>query len=306
MTEPLLFGTTLVAVALVADWVERGAPDWPLAAGLAVAAACMTRHEAWPVCAALLSLAFAVLLRRGTSPRGDDGDRPAGGIPNGRDCALPAQQPMDGRRLVCQRRVLCCGERCDRPATAGVGSGKRRCLSTLRVRLWSGRRRRRSADRVGLCAIALARVDGARSGAGGRSGPALVRILRGPPVPHPLWGAARRRVRGARRRRHWLASARSASRCRNRRRGSVYLAGLTTRSAPVIVESQRDAQNMEGRRAVTAYLRTHYDGRPIMMSMGSLAHYMHDLSLEGFDIHDFLQEGNGEVWVSAMQRGPAA
>ena len=38
-----------------------------------------------------------------------------------------------------------------------------------------------------------------------------------------------------------------------------------------------------------------------MMSMGSLAHYMHDLSLEGFDIHDFLQEGNGEVWVSAMQ-----
>ena len=69
MTEPLLFGTTLVAVALVADWVERGAPDWPLAAGLAVAAACMTRHEAWPVCAALLSLAFAVLLRRGTPPR---------------------------------------------------------------------------------------------------------------------------------------------------------------------------------------------------------------------------------------------
>ncbi len=60
-----------------------------------------------------------------------------------------------------------------------------------------------------------------------------------------------------------------------------------------------------GRRAVTAYLRTHYDGRPIMMSMGSLAHYMHDLSLEGFDIHDFLHEGNGEVWVSAMQYGPA-
>ncbi len=76
------------------------------------------------------------------------------------------------------------------------------------------------------------------------------------------------------------------------------------RTAPVIVESQRDAQNMAGRRAVTAYLRAHHDGRPIMMSMGSLAHYMHDLSLEGFDIHDFLQEGNGEVWISAMQYGP--
>ena len=42
-----------------------------------------------------------------------------------------------------------------------------------------------------------------------------------------------------------------------------------------------------------------------MMSMGSLAHYMHDLSREGFDIHDFLHEGNGEVWKSAMQYGPA-
>ncbi len=35
MTEPLLFGTTLLAMALTADWVDRGAPDWPLAAGLA-------------------------------------------------------------------------------------------------------------------------------------------------------------------------------------------------------------------------------------------------------------------------------
>ncbi len=41
-----------------------------------------------------------------------------------------------------------------------------------------------------------------------------------------------------------------------------------------------------------------------MMSMGSLAHYMHDLSREGFAIHDFLHEGNGEVWTAAMQYGP--
>ena len=52
-------------------------------------------------------------------------------------------------------------------------------------------------------------------------------------------------VRGARRRRHWLASARSASRCRNRRRGSVYLAGLTARS------------NGAGHRRVTARCAEH-------------------------------------------------
>jgi hypothetical protein len=42
-----------------------------------------------------------------------------------------------------------------------------------------------------------------------------------------------------------------------------------------------------------------------MMSMGSLGHYMHDLSHLGLDVRDFLQEGNGEVWVEAMRVGPA-
>ena len=56
--------------------------------------------------------------------------------------------------------------------------------------------------------------------------------------------------------------------------------------------------------AVTAYLRDRYDGGTIMMSMGSLAHYMHDLSHEGFNIHDFLHEGNGDLWVAALAMGP--
>ena len=69
MTEPLLFGTTLVAVALVADWVDCGAPDWPKAAGLAVAAACMTVPRGLAGVCRAAALAFAVLLRRGTTPR---------------------------------------------------------------------------------------------------------------------------------------------------------------------------------------------------------------------------------------------
>ena len=35
MTEPLLFGTTLLGIALTAAWVDRGADGWPAAAGLA-------------------------------------------------------------------------------------------------------------------------------------------------------------------------------------------------------------------------------------------------------------------------------
>jgi hypothetical protein len=73
-------------------------------------------------------------------------------------------------------------------------------------------------------------------------------------------------------------------------------------NAPVLVESQREADFQEGRQTVTAYLRSHWDGEPIMMSMGSLAHYMHDLSDEGFGTGDFLHEGNGEIWIHAMRR----
>jgi hypothetical protein len=41
-----------------------------------------------------------------------------------------------------------------------------------------------------------------------------------------------------------------------------------------------------------------------MTSMGSLAHDRHDLARQGFAIHDFLHEGNGEVWKSAVAFGP--
>jgi hypothetical protein len=71
-------------------------------------------------------------------------------------------------------------------------------------------------------------------------------------------------------------------------------------AAPVIVESQRDAQNTRGRRAVTDYLAAHWDRQPIMMSMGSLGHYMQDMSHAGFNIRDFLHEGNGEIWIQAI------
>ena len=37
-----------------------------------------------------------------------------------------------------------------------------------------------------------------------------------------------------------------------------------------------------------------------MASMGSLGHYMHDLSRYGFALRDFLHEGNGDVWLNAL------
>jgi hypothetical protein len=39
--------------------------------------------------------------------------------------------------------------------------------------------------------------------------------------------------------------------------------------------------------------------------MGSLAHYMQELSHEGFALRDFIHEGNGVIWQLAVESGPA-
>jgi hypothetical protein len=77
--------------------------------------------------------------------------------------------------------------------------------------------------------------------------------------------------------------------------------------APMVLEAQRDNANRAGRVTVTGYLVDHYDRNGtsvIMASMGSLAHYIHDLSAYGFQIRNFLHEGNGDLWVFAVEQGP--
>jgi hypothetical protein len=37
-----------------------------------------------------------------------------------------------------------------------------------------------------------------------------------------------------------------------------------------------------------------------MASMGSLGHYMQSASASGFAIRDFLHEGNGDIWIAAL------
>jgi hypothetical protein len=76
--------------------------------------------------------------------------------------------------------------------------------------------------------------------------------------------------------------------------------------APMIVEAQWDVPRTIERRSVTACLRDGYHGEKILASMGSLAHYMQELSRDGFRIADFIHEGNGALWELALTTGPAA
>jgi len=75
------------------------------------------------------------------------------------------------------------------------------------------------------------------------------------------------------------------------------------RGAPMVVEAQWEQPNAGPRRAVTAYLREAYRGETIMASMGSLGHYMQEASADGFVVRDFLHEGNGDIWLAALD-GP--
>ena len=75
--------------------------------------------------------------------------------------------------------------------------------------------------------------------------------------------------------------------------------------APVVVEAQVDQSNGLGRRTVTECLRKQYDGTTIMASMGSLAHYMHELAHAGFDLDDFIHEGSGPLWAVALHEDPS-
>ena len=72
-------------------------------------------------------------------------------------------------------------------------------------------------------------------------------------------------------------------------------------AAPMVVEAQWDRANREGRAKVAAYLGANWNGHTIMASMGSLAHFMQELSWEGLRIRDFLHEGNGDIWLAALE-----
>ena len=324
MTEPLLFGLTLFGVAATAAWVDRGVPAeagshasarresvWfppshgrsTTLPGVALAAACLTRYEAWPINAAILLLALVVMLRRGEAWR--HALRDVGSLAlwpaivivafsaNSRwvigswfvpgDFFVPENIDALGHPLVAWRQVReglyeLAGTALPRAGFAGAA-----------LIVWAAiRSRERASLLLVLASFAAAALP-------------ISAYVQGHPFriryDAPLVIACAAAAAGG-----------IAVLWRPLRPPIAVLVVILTvwqvspldREAPLVQESQREADNMAGRRAITRYLQEHYDGTGLMMSMGSLGHYMHDLSLAGFDIKDFLHEGNGEIWRFAM------
>jgi hypothetical protein len=331
MSEPLLFGTTFLAVALIADWcarlpeAESGATPKPssvlrppssapstTAAGWACVAAMLTRYEAWPIVAAAIALAFLVLLGRGFGV--------AAAFRAVRGLALwplwtiaaflvnskvsvgawfvssgffVAENPALGHPWLAWTQVWDGLVELTGPALPWVA-----VVASVPIVASAFKRSRILPPRGGsslLIVLALAACAALPWYAYVKGHPLRIRY----DVPLVAAAAA-------------LAGCGVALLPRRARPAAgvalvaiaVWQAPPFQSKAPVVIESQREAQNQKGRGAVTAYLRAHWDGQPIMMSMGSLAHYMHDLSNDGFGVGDFLHEGNGEIWIHAV-RDPA-
>jgi hypothetical protein len=71
--------------------------------------------------------------------------------------------------------------------------------------------------------------------------------------------------------------------------------------AAMVLEAQWDRPRSIERQVVSVCLPAPGGSDVVMASMGSLAHYMQELSARGFDLRDFLHEGNGDLWLRALR-----
>jgi len=70
----------------------------------------------------------------------------------------------------------------------------------------------------------------------------------------------------------------------------------------MVLEAQLDRPNgFERRDKVTSYLLRHRQGEKVLVSFGSLSHYVHELSAAGFRVRDFIHEGNDVIWNAALE-----
>jgi hypothetical protein len=323
MTEPLLLATTLIAVLWTYEWLSRpsGSPTaMPARVGWALFAAMWTRYEAWPIVTAVIVLAAFARWRPETKP----------GLVS--DSAAPDTKPgfflPAVLRLACWPLAAAALFALNSRITVGswfvTGGFYERDpfydgnLWRSIVAVWWGTHRLSgyAIETVALVAVGVFIVQALRRGVVARLVPVALFAAAALPAyafyqGHPyrvrymvpavvacalFCGVGVGQVRSA-------AIARALA--------GLLIASLLVESpvgssaAPMLEEAQWDAPRSRERRAITACLVPEYRGEKVLASMGSLAHYMQELSHDGFGIADFVHEGNGSIWQLAVQTGPA-
>jgi hypothetical protein len=302
MTEPLLLALAFVSTLLMRNWTETGRSE--TAAGCTLFLACWTRYEAWPLTGALLALAWMALVRLGVPPR-------AALLRVGRVARYPVAAVLVflvNSRVTIGAWFVASGFFV--PDNPAFGDPARALLQVAGGAVTIAGAPLAAAGLIGLGFIVYSVVaHRARAASVLVLAPFAMAalpwyaFLQGHPYRvryMVVQVAALALVSGAAlgRLRHPLAAGAAVALLVS----SVYVRTPLDAAAAMVREAQWDRRNSEARRVVTDYLSAHHDGTPIMASMGSLGHYMQEMSHAGFDLRDFLHEGNGDLWRAALER----
>ncbi len=307
MTEPLLFGLTACEVLLLTAWGVRGRlDDTPRAAGWVMVLACLTRYEAWAITGVALALSALAWWRQGASPVGVlKAHARLAVYPLATFAAFMVfsrmtvgewfvsggffvpDETLRGQPAVVTKKIV-------EGATAlgGVWLVRAAEISVVVVAGVALVRRQRAALLVPLALFGAVALPVTAYLAGH---PFRIRYE----IPLVVAGALAIGLCVGLLRRAAMPVALIVLAL------VVYDRPPFDPRAPMISEAQLDRPNARRRTRVTACLQSRYDGGTIMVSMGSLGHYMHELASAGFEIRYFLHEGNGPIWDSAFTRGPA-
>lgn len=306
MTEPLLFGTLLMAAWHLTVWATGEPTRPPRAAGLWMVAACLTRYEAWPVSGALVVTAVYARWRRGdTWPEVRDAFTRLAAYPIGTALLFACwsrysigewfvtggfyvpDATLQGQPAVVVAKIL---EGIEQLSSGPFVQMAMASTAVVAVTGLVARRRAALLVPLGLVAAVLLPLSAYLSGHPFRMRYELPLVVAGAVATGLAVGLLR-----------WAAPlAASAVVC-----WTLWTTVPFAPDAPMVREAQLDRPNGEGRRAVTACLARDYRGETIFASMGSLAHYMQELSAIGLNIRDFLHEGNHPMWDEAIVSGGA-
>ena len=314
MTEPLLFALVLLSISFVYDWVElaatpgspsaaRGAARARMKAGWCLILACLTRYEAWPVTGAVLVMASVALWRCG---------RPAAAAL--KEAVILAAYPVaaivafffhswftTGAWFVTGGFFV--------PDNAAAGSIWRSFMAVVYgMRLLVGtplillavagliavlvRGLTRAEHAASLVVLGLVGLVALPAYAFFNGHPFRMRYMVAPSVGAAVCaGIALGLLKG-----RWRQAGAAAAVI-----WLIVTAHPLDAGAPMVQEAQWDVPFSVGRRNVTACLMRGYRGERILASMGSLAHYMQELSHAGINIRDFVHEGTLPYWQEAIE-----
>jgi hypothetical protein len=314
MTEPIFLALTLLSVLGLYEWLASGSTTIPRTLGWTLFLTTWTRYEAWPILAAAIAVVVFVLWRRGE-----------GFVRVLRQSWRLAVWPASAGAIFLVISRLTVGE-----WFVSGGFYQRdptydaQAIKTL-LAIWWGTHQLSGyvITIVGLAAVAViaARAFSRRSEEAALVAVALFAAAALPAYAfyeaHPFrirymvplvaasvvfCGIAVGRLVSARSTRSgptaWVLAALLVV-------STLVESPTWSMNRPLIVEAQLDAANSVDRRRVTACLTPQYHGEKVLASMGSLAHYMQELSYAGFAIADFIHEGNGAIWDLALETGPA-